>query len=404
MLTISALARQIKPSATLAAGALAKQLRAQGIEIFDFSLGEPDFATPTEISDAADAAVRKGQTRYTASNGMLELRQALSERYAKMYGMAYTSDQIVVTCGAKHAIALVLAVLCEPGDEVIIPSPFWTSYADMVQMVGAKVVLVPTQFENRFKLTPDALRAAITPKTRLLMINSPCNPTGVVYTRDELAALSQVILNSSLGVISDEIYESLTFDGRQATCFASLHPDLPERTITVSGASKSYAMTGWRMGWAAGPEHVIRAMGSVQSQQIGCPSSVSQYAALKGVTGDQQNVELMRREFEHRRDLVCDHFKNLPRTRWYKPEGAFYLFFDVSAYFGQSLHGIVSNDSVDFCKALLTKARVNMVPGSAFGAEGFVRMSFASSRQQIEAGLTALRHFLLNEMLPNGLS
>ncbi len=403
MLSISALARQIKPSATLAAGAMAKQLRAQGIEVYDFSLGEPDFATPRDIAEAAEAAVRAGHTRYTASNGMLELRAALSQRYQTLYGLTYSVEQMVVTCGAKHAISLALAVLCEPGDEVLIPSPFWTSYADMVQLVGAKVKLIPTSFGDRFKLHPDALRAAISPQSRLLILNSPCNPTGIVYSKEELAALGRVVLETPIAVISDEIYESLTFDGRHATCFAALQPELLERTIVVSGASKSYAMTGWRMGWAAGPEHVIQAMGSVQSQQIGCPSSVSQYAALKGVAGDQENVELMRREFEHRRDLVCEHFANLPNVRWHRPEGAFYLLFDVSAYFGQTLHGVAIHNSSAFCQALLAKARVNMVPGSAFGAEGFIRMSFASSRQQIEMGLTALRHFLLNEMLPNGI-
>jgi aspartate aminotransferase len=287
-----------------------------------------------------------------------------------------------------------LAATVGPGDEVIIPTPYWVSYSDLVQMTGAKYVLVPTSLESGFKMTPAQLRAALTPRSRLLMINSPSNPTGAVYSRQELEALADVVLDSPLAVLSDEIYERLVFGDVRATCFATLRPGLAERTITVSGASKTYAMTGWRMGWAVGPAPVVKAMGNVQSQQTGCPCSISQYAALAAVQGDQRCVEDMRREFEARRDLVCGRLSAVPGVRCPVPGGAFYAFFDISAHFGRVLGGRKVTDSAGFCQAALESAHVNLVPGGAFGAEGFVRLSFAAGREQLEGGLTRLEALL----------
>jgi aspartate aminotransferase len=394
MIPISKMAAAVQPSATLAAGAKARQLKAEGVHIFDFSLGEPDFTTPEHICRAAAKAMQEGHTHYTPASGTAELRSAVASTYQKTYGHKVTAEQVLISDGAKHSIHNALAATVGPGDEVIIPTPYWVSYSDLVQMTGAKYVLVPTSLESGFKMTPAQLRAAVTPRSRLLMINSPSNPTGSVYTRQELEALADAVLDSPLAVLSDEIYERLVFGDARPTCFATLRPGLPERTITVSGASKTYAMTGWRMGWAVGPTPVIKAMGNVQSQETGCPCSVSQYAALAALTGDQQCVEDMRREFEARRDLVCGRLRSMPGVRCPVPGGAFYAFFDISAHFGRVLGGKTVTDSVSFCTAALESAHVNLVPGVAFGAEGFVRLSFAAARQQLEGGLSRLEAFL----------
>jgi aspartate aminotransferase len=394
MISISKMAAAVQPSATLAAGAKARQMKAEGIAVYDFSLGEPDFNTPEHICAAAAKAMQKGHTRYTPAAGIPELRTTVARLYQKTYGISYTPEQVVVSNGAKHSLHNALAATVGPGDEVIIPTPYWVSYSDLVQMTGASYVLVPTTLESGFKMTPDQLRAAVTPRSRLLMLNSPSNPTGSVYTRKELEALADVVLEKNLAVISDEIYERLVFGDARATCFATLRPGLAERTVTISGASKTYAMTGWRMGWALGPVQVIKAMGNIQSQQTGCPCSVSQYAALAAIEGDQECVERMRREFEARRDLVCARLKKIPGIKSFVPQGAFYAFFDVSAHFGRTLAGRPATDSLSFCQAALECAHVNVVAGAAFGAEGYVRLSYAASREQLQAGLDRLEQFL----------
>src|SRR5262249_22739896 len=283
------------------------------------------------------------------------------------------------------------------GDEVIIPSPYWVSYSDLVQMTGATYVLVPATQESGFRMSPSQLKAALTSRTRLLMLNSPNNPTGTVYTRQELEALADVAIEAGIAVLSDEIYERLVFGEARATCFATLRPGLAEQTITISGASKSYAMTGWRMGWTVGPAHVIKAMGNVQSQQTSSPCSISQYAALAALEGDQDCVEKMRREFEARRDLVCKRLAAMPGISCPIPDGAFYAFFNVAAHFGRTLAGKKVTDSASFCQAALETAHVNLVPGLAFGAEGYVRLSFAASREQINGGLDQLEKLLKSD-------
>jgi aspartate aminotransferase len=391
---LSVVAKHIQPSATLAAGAKARQLKAEGVHVFDFSLGEPDFKTPEHIIQAAIEAMKKGHTRYTPANGILELRSAVAKLYQRTYGISYAPEEVIISSGAKHSIYNVLAALCGPGDEVIIPSPYWVSYSDMVEMTGAKYVLVPTTQESGFKMTAAQLRAAITPRSKLLMLNSPCNPTGSTYTRQELEAIADVVLDSRLAVMSDEIYERLVYGSAMAVCFATLRPGLKERTCTVSGASKTYAMTGWRMGWTAGPAAVIKAMGNIQSQQTGNPNSISQYATIAAIEGEQICVEKMRCEFEARRDLVCERLSALPGVKCRVPEGAFYAFFDISAHLGRTIGGKKIADSSAFCAAALEQAHVNLVQGSAFGAEGFVRLSFAASREQLNGGLDALEKFL----------
>src|SRR5437879_1003038 len=324
---VSKLASSIQPSATLAAAAKARQMKAEGIQVFDFSLGEPDFPTPEHICRAAFKAMQDGHTHYTPASGIPELRAAIARLYQKQYGLRCTADQVIVSNGAKHSLYNALAATCGPGDEVIIPSPYWVSYSDLVQMTGASYVLVQTSHESGFKMSPAQLRAALTPQTRLVMLNSPSNPTGSVYGRQELEVLADIDLEAGITILSDEIYERLVFGDVKATCFATLRPGLAEQTITISGVSKSYAMTGWRMGWAVGPAHVIKAMGNVQSQKTSNPSSISQYAALAALEGDQDCVEKMRREFEARRELVCRRLNAMQGIVCPVPGGAFYAFF-----------------------------------------------------------------------------
>jgi aspartate aminotransferase len=394
MIRISSLASSVQPSATLAAGAKARQMKAAGIKVFDFSLGEPDFNTPAHICKAADEAMAAGHTHYTPVNGIPELKSAICKWYKSYHNFDCTPDMVIVSNGAKHSIHNALAATLNPGDEVIIPAPYWVSYSDLVQMTGARAVIVPTTAESGFKMSPAQLKSAITARTRLLMINSPCNPTGSVYSRSELAALADIMLNTNAAILSDEIYEQLTYGNANPTCFATLKPELRERTITISGASKSYAMTGWRMGWTVAPKPLIDAMGNIQSQETSCPSSVSQYALVAALSGPQDCVAEMRREFQARRDLVCERLRRIPGIKFPVPDGAFYVFFDVSHYFNKPIGGVTVNDSLGFCKACLETAHVNLVPGSAFGAEGYVRMSYANSREELEGGLTALSKWL----------
>ena len=396
MLTISKMAAAVQPSATLAAAAKARQLRAEGKNIIDFSLGEPDFNTPAHICDAATKAMREGKTHYTPAPGIVELRKAIATTYKKTYGLEISPEQVIVSNGAKHSLHNALAATVGPGDEVLIPTPYWVSYSDLVQMTGASFKLIPTTEASGFKMSAAQLKSAVTPQSRLVMLNSPSNPTGSVYTRQELEALADVILGTKLGVISDEIYEQLVFGDAKATCFATLRPGLPERTITISGVSKSYAMTGWRMGWALGPLPVVKAMGNVQSQETSNPSSVSQYAAIAALEGDQTCVQEMRKEFEARRELVCRRLNELPGIRCPVPQGAFYAFFSVEHYFGKTLAGRKITDSTSFCAAALEVALVNLVQGSAFGMEGYVRLSFATSRELINQGVDRLAAFLKN--------
>jgi len=394
MLSVSKLAASVLPSATLAAGAKARQMKATGIKVYDFSLGEPDFPTPVHICQAAEAAMKAGHTHYTPVNGIPELKAAICKWYKSYHNFECTPDQVLVSNGAKHSIHNALSATCNPGDEVIIPTPYWVSYSDLVQMTGAKAVLVPTTAAAGFKMTPAQLKAAITPKSRVVMLNSPSNPTGKVYTRAELEALVEVVLGSDISILSDEIYEQLTYGDAKPTCIATLNPKLRERTITISGASKSYAMTGWRMGWTVAPKTIIDAMGNIQSQQTSCPSSVSQYALLAALSGPQECVAEMRAEFEKRRNLTADLLNKIPGITFPMPEGAFYIFFDVSAYFGKSPGGTLIADDVAFCKYTLETAHVNLVPGSAFGAPGFARMSYATSPTEIKGGMESLAKWL----------
>jgi aspartate aminotransferase len=393
-LTLAERSKLIAPSATLAMAAEAKRLKAEGVDVLDFALGEPDFATPANIQEAAFRAIRSGQTHYTPPAGIPELRQAVADHYTKAKGLPTTAAQVVISNGAKHSLHNALMAVTGPGDEVIIPAPYWVSYSDLVKLTGATPVIVETTEEQGFKLSPEAFRAAVTPRTKLLMINSPSNPTGVVYERDELEALADALLETNAGVLSDEIYEQLVYDGAEPTCFATLRPGLAERTITVSGVSKTYAMTGWRIGWAIAAPAVAKFMGDLQSQETSNPCSVSQYAALEAVVGPQDSVAEMLAHFARRRAYVLDRISGLPDVTCVTPGGAFYAWMNVSRHFGRTLGGRQIPDSKTFCLTALGEAHVALVMGSAFGAEGYARLSFATDMRTLERGFDALEAFL----------
>jgi len=393
-LSLAARSSLIAPSATLAMGAEARRLKAKGIEILDFALGEPDFDTPANIQEAAFTAIRQGRTHYTPPSGIPELRHAVATHYTRYHQLPTQPSDVVISNGAKHSLHNALMAVCGPGDEVVIPAPYWVSYADLEKLTGATPVIVETTERSGFKLTPKQLLAAVTTRTKLLMLNSPSNPTGVVYDRSELESLADAVLQTEIGVLSDEIYEQLTYGDAKPTCFATLRPSLAQRTITVSGVSKTYAMTGWRIGWAVAPEPVAKFMGDLQSQETSNPCSVSQWAALEAITGPQDSVTMMKAEFAKRRDYVVSRIAELPGVTVRAPGGAFYAFMNVSSHFGRTLGGITVSDSTSFCMTALSQARVALVMGSAFGAEGYVRMSFATDMQTIERGFDAISRFL----------
>ncbi|HET6422825.1 MAG TPA: pyridoxal phosphate-dependent aminotransferase, partial [Planctomycetaceae bacterium] len=354
--------KTLKPSATLAAAAKAKALKAQGITVYDFTLGEPDFNTPEHIQHAATAAMKAGHTHYTPAGGIPELKAAVCRYYEREYGLKFTPANVLISNGAKHSIHNVLTTLCGPGDEVIIPTPYWVSYSELVTLTGATPVLVPTTEASGFVMTPEQFAAAITPYTRLLMLNSPCNPTGTAYTAAQLEAIAKVAVEKNIPVLADEIYEKLIYTGSEFRCFSSFGKEVADRTILVSGVSKAYAMTGWRIGWTVGPVDIIKAMDNLQSQETSNPCSISQYAAVAALDGPQESVESMRVEFEKRRNYVMGRLEAM-RSKFgltfAQPGGAFYAFFNVSASFGKKLGGgKVVHNATDFCTALLEQAHV----------------------------------------------
>ncbi|MBL8827224.1 MAG: pyridoxal phosphate-dependent aminotransferase [Planctomycetaceae bacterium] len=392
--TISRLIQALEPSATLAMAAKARELKASGRTIYDFSVGEPDFNTPAHICEAAIAAMREGHTHYTASSGVIELRTAIANRYRQVHGLEYSPLQVIVSNGAKHSLHNAFTVLCDPGDEVIIPAPYWVSYAELVKLASGKPVIVPTSEAEDFKLTPARFKAAITPKTKVLLLCSPSNPTGSMYSKDELAALADIVIEHNLTVISDEIYERLVYGNHKFTSFATVRPGLVDRVITINGVSKAYAMTGWRIGWSLAPPNIAKAMDSLQSQETTNASSVSQYAALAAIEGPQNCVDEMLVEFAKRREYVQKRIASLPKLSTCEMGGAFYAFINIQAHLGRTYNGAAVNNSAEWCLQLLSQQGVATVQGSAFGAEGYIRMSFATSMANIQHGFDKIEAFL----------
>lgn len=391
----SKLVNQLTPSATIAAAGKARELRASGVNVREFTLGEPDFTTPDHICEAAKKAMADGQTHYTPATGLPALKQAVCDAFERDYGVSYKPTEVTISNGAKHAIHNVLTACCEPGDEVIIPTPYWVSYSALVELVGAIPVLVETTEETGFCMTEEQFRGAITDKTRMLMLNSPSNPTGAVYPVEALETLARVAVEKSVIVLSDEIYDKLIYEGYTFKTFASFGEDVKNNTIIVNGVSKAYAMTGWRIGWTIAPANVSAAITRLQSQQTSNPCSISQFAAMEALNGPQDCIDEMLVQFQKRRDYVLGRLRAIPDVTFVDPGGAFYAFFNVASYFGKELQGGVKVDnSSDFCTALLENAHVALVTGDAFGAPGYVRLSFATNMEVIEAGLDAIEKFL----------
>ncbi len=375
----------IAESVTLDITSKAKKMAREGIDVVNFAAGEPDFDTPEHIKAAAIKAINEGFTKYTPSSGMIELREAISRKFKKDNNLDYSASQIVVSNGAKHSLSNIFMALCEKGDEVIIPVPYWLSYPAMVNIAEAKSVFIETRAANNFKLTEKEFESKITKNTRCLILNSPSNPTGSVYSLDELTAVARVAVKHKIVIISDEIYEKLVYGTAKHYSIAALGKDIRGLTITVNGVSKSYSMTGWRIGYAAGPAEVMKAIANIQSHAASNPSSISQKAALAGLTEDEGFVEKMRVEFEKRRDLMVSRINSMQNITCIKPDGAFYVFCDISK---------LKMDSVTAANRLLGEVKVATIPGEPFGAKFYIRLSFAASMESIGKGMDRMEEWL----------
>lgn len=394
MKELAQIASAVQASSTMAIDALAKQMKAEGVDVAGFGAGEPDFNTPDHIKAAADQAIADNVTRYTPASGTVALKQAVCQRMKEDCGLDYKPSQVVVTSGAKHCVYIALRALVDPGDEVILPAPFWVSYLELIKMVGGVPVVVTAQESAGFKMTAEQLAAAITPRTKALILNNPSNPTGMVYSQEELAAIARVCVERDIYVISDEIYYGLLYDGVKSVSFASLGEDVKERTILINGVSKSYAMTGWRIGYLLSNEKIAKVMGNFLSHSTGSPSSVSQAASVAALNGPQDCVEEMRRAFEERRNYIVSRVNAIDGVSCIKPQGAFYIMMNVEKQLGRTLHGELIKTGDDFSAALLKHGLVATVPCSGFGAPSFVRWSYATSMENIKKGMDRLEEFL----------
>ena len=393
MKPVSKIAEAVRASTTLAVDSLAKQMKADGYDVVGFGTGEPDFQTPENINLAAIEAIKEGKTKYTPAAGIIPLRKAIAEQL-KSEGLDYDYTQIVVASGAKHSLFIALSALTNPGDEIILPAPYWVSYYEMIKMTGGVPVVVSAGEEQNFKITAQQLENAVTDKTKCVIFNNPSNPTGMIYSRDELKALVDVCVKHDLYIIADEIYYKLVYDGLEFTSIASFGENVKERTLLINGVSKSYAMTGWRVGYCAANKQLAKIMSNYLSHSTGAPSTISQWAALEAYSGPQDTVETMRLEFLKRRDYIVDRINSIPGVSCVKPEGAFYVMINIEQLIGRTLGGKLIESDNDFAVALLEKALVAVVPCSGFGAKNFVRWSYAASMENIEKGLDRLEKFI----------
>jgi aspartate aminotransferase len=393
---ISKRAADVPPSATLAVTSRAKELKAKGVDVVDFGAGEPDFDTPDFIKEAAIKALKAGKTKYTAESGIVELRTAIAAKLEKENGLKYTPEQVIVNIGGKHSVYEAMQAVLDPGDEVILPVPYWVTYPETIKLAGAVSIIVQTDKKNSYKITPAQLKKAITKKTAMIVLNSPSNPGGFTYTPEELKALAKVLEGTQVVVLSDEIYEKLIYGDTKFVSFASLSKDAYDRTLTLNGLSKTFSMTGWRLGYAAGPLEVIKAMGRLQSHMTSNPVTFAQYGAIIALTDSAagQTVEKMRVEFERRGKYMAQRLNAINGIECPEPTGAFYCFPDVSSHYGRNINGMKINGSMDFAKAILEQANVALVPGLPFGCDNNVRLSFACSLEQIAKGLDRLEKWL----------
>ncbi|MHC0062453.1 pyridoxal phosphate-dependent aminotransferase [Nostoc sp. UIC 10890] len=382
---LAARVSQVTPSLTLAIAAKAKALKAEGIDVCSFSAGEPDFDTPAHIKAAAVKALDEGKTKYGAAAGEPKLREAIARKLKTDNGLDYKSENVIVTNGGKHSLYNLMVALIDPGDEVIIPAPYWLSYPEMVTLVGGVSVIVPTDATTGYKITPEQLRKAITPRTKLFILNSPSNPTGMVYTPDEIKALAQVIVDADILVVSDEIYEKILYDGAEHISIGSLGKEIFDRTLISNGFAKAYSMTGWRLGYLAGPVEIIKAASTIQGHSTSNVCTFAQYGAIAALESSQDCVEEMRQAFAKRRQVMLDRLNAIPGLSTAKPNGAFYLFPDISK---------TGLKSLEFCDALLEQHQVAVIPGIAFGADDNIRLSYATDMATIEKGMDRLEKFV----------
>jgi aspartate aminotransferase len=388
---LSERAKKIKPSPTLSIDAKAKAMKAQGIDIVNFGVGEPDFDTPEYIKEAAIKALRDGFTKYTPVGGIDELKEAVITKFKKDNDLEYEKDEIIVSCGAKHSLYNIAQALYGHGDEVLIPSPYWVSYPDQVLLNDAVPVFVKTYEKDNFIVSPDALESRITKKTKALILNSPSNPTGLTYDKKSLEAIAEIALRHNIYVISDEVYEKLVYDGFGHISIASLNKEIKKKTIVVNGLSKSHAMTGWRIGYTAGPKDIIKAMTNIQSQSTSNPTSIAQKAAVAALTGPQDFTSMMRTEFDKRRRFLIEGLNAIRGVSCIKPTGAFYAFPDISKLYGKKTDSRTINSSLDFALYLLEDANVALVHGDAFGDDNYMRISYATSMENIAKGLERIK-------------
>lgn len=391
---LSRKAQTITESATLAISSKAKKMKSEGIDVVDFGVGEPDFDTPEHIKAAAIDAIKKGYTKYTPATGIPQLKQAIADKLQQDNALSYKPSDIVVSNGAKHALFNAFYAILNPGDEVLMPAPCWVSYPELVKLADGVPVMVSADESNAFKTSADVLRKYINGRTKAILINSPNNPTGAVYTEEELKAIADLACEYDLVVVSDEIYEKLIYDDAKHVSIASFNDDIKARTIVINGVSKTYAMTGWRIGYSASNEEIASIIGNVQSQATSNPNSIAQYAALAALQGTQQAVTIMVEEFKKRRDYICQRINGIEGLSCVKPAGAFYVMMNISQYTGQKINGCDIMGSIDFAQMLLDKAHVAVVPGEPFGDDRFVRLSYATSIEQIEKGLARIEQCL----------
>ena len=394
MKELSRTASAVKASATLAIASMAKEMQMKGIDVVGFGTGEPDFRTPENICQAAHRAIDEGKTKYTPAAGIPALRQAVADRLAADFGLSYKPTQIVVASGAKHNVYITMVTLLNPGDEVIIPAPYWLTYEEVVRMAGGVPVSVATEEKDLFKIRPDQLEAAVTDRTKLFMINNPCNPTGTLYSEQELRDICAVCQKYDLYIMADEIYSGLVYDGKAFTSVPSLGEDIKERTVLITGVSKSYAMTGWRIGYAAANEQIAKVMASYISHSTGAPSTISQFAAVEALNGPQDTILAMRDVFEERRNYFVDRVNAMDGVSCVKPEGAFYIMMNLSEQIGRTLGGRVIRSAEDFAMALLEQVHVAVVPCTDFGIPNYIRWTYAASLEEIREGLDRLERFL----------
>ena len=388
---ISKRINKIGASPTMKVAAEAKLMQSRGENVIDLSVGEPDFSTPQNVKEAAKHAIDNNQTHYTLNQGTIELRNAISQKLKRDNGLDYLPNDIIVSTGAKQSLYNAVQSLVHDDDEVIFSSPYYVSYPEMVTLAHGHSVIIPTTEETKFNLTPEQLEKAITPKTKVLILSYPTNPTGSCYTKEELEAIAEIVERNNLYVICDDIYENIIYDDNKFVCFAALNENIKNRTVVVNGFSKSYAMTGWRIGYAAGPEEIIKAMNKIQSHCTSNASSISQAAALEALNGPQDFIEMMRKEYEQRRNFVFEQIISIKGITCFKPKGAFYLFPNFKYYFGKSTSIFRIEHSFDLAMYLLYEAKVATVPGSAFGAEDYLRLSYANSMENLKEGVERIK-------------